>query len=273
MDSQGWVPLSVIANFKRIKSLTEDMYLLRTVCSQLKGVEFLTGENGEEDRLRSREKWNEFILDAKDRLPEARNDGPAHQPQANFKPASNGYPQFTDPYTTTGQIRSPTWNQNTFPGTSAPTMSPTSQPVLGQLEGAISETPMSAHIPEYGFDGTIPSNDLTVTNSYDNAKPSSAQDLNGFHATSLTNGHHNHGNALVPEESEDIFPNENITHLRVVFKTFDNVSTHPQPSFISNSTRTFSHGSVDEATDMRGVEISTSTTATGLRGGAGSPEQ
>lgn len=75
MDSQGFVPLSVIASFKRIKSLTEDLELLRHVCRQLKGVEYRLGEDGV-DRLRKREKWDQWILSMEMRDPSAQNEGP-----------------------------------------------------------------------------------------------------------------------------------------------------------------------------------------------------
>lgn len=76
MDSQGFVLLSVIANFKRIKSLTEDMDLLRYVCRQLKNVEHRPSEDGS-DRLRKRERWEQWILNMDMRDSSARNEGPA----------------------------------------------------------------------------------------------------------------------------------------------------------------------------------------------------
>ncbi|KAJ6103066.1 hypothetical protein N7486_005493 [Penicillium sp. IBT 16267x] len=61
MDSQGFTPLSVIATFKRVKSLTEDFELLRHVSRQLRNVEFQAGEDGV-DRLRPRENWSQWVL-------------------------------------------------------------------------------------------------------------------------------------------------------------------------------------------------------------------
>src|SRR5689334_2208693 len=107
MDSQGYVPLSVIASFKRIKALTEDIDLLRNVCNQIKSIEFLPGEDGD-DRLRRREGWENFTLPLEDRLPLAQNDGPPAQSRQYRKAANNGYPKFTDPsFSTAGQMRSP----------------------------------------------------------------------------------------------------------------------------------------------------------------------
>lgn len=74
MDSQGFVPLSVIASFKRVKSLTEDFELLRHVSRQLRNVEYQTGEDGV-DRLRPREKWAQWVLPVDQRDPAAQHEG------------------------------------------------------------------------------------------------------------------------------------------------------------------------------------------------------
>ncbi|OJJ49626.1 hypothetical protein ASPZODRAFT_986463 [Penicilliopsis zonata CBS 506.65] len=75
MDSQGFVLLSFIASFKRVKSLTEDFELLRHVCRQLRTVEYLAGEDGA-DRLRPRERWEQWVLPVDQRDPSAQNQGP-----------------------------------------------------------------------------------------------------------------------------------------------------------------------------------------------------
>ena len=79
MDSQGWVPLSVIAGFKRIKSLIEDSQVvdtLRYVCQQIRTIEYLPGGEAGEDRLRRRDNWQDFVLPMTERLASAQNDGP-----------------------------------------------------------------------------------------------------------------------------------------------------------------------------------------------------
>jgi la-related protein 1 len=76
MDSQGFVPLNVLASFKRVKSLTEDFELLRHVARQLRNVEYQTGEDGI-DRLRPREKWQQWVLPVEQREPAAQHDGAA----------------------------------------------------------------------------------------------------------------------------------------------------------------------------------------------------
>lgn len=85
MDSQGYVLLSVIASFKRIKSLTEDMELLRFVCRQLRNVEYRPGEDGV-DRLRKREEWAQWVLSMEERDPSARNEGPSSATAQEYIP-------------------------------------------------------------------------------------------------------------------------------------------------------------------------------------------
>ncbi|KIV88957.1 hypothetical protein, variant [Exophiala mesophila] len=83
MDGQGWVPLSVITNFKRIKTLTEEnmaIETLRFICQTVRSVDFLPGIDGD-DRLRSRDNWRDFVLPPEERFESARHDGPVHAPQ------------------------------------------------------------------------------------------------------------------------------------------------------------------------------------------------
>ncbi|RAH40188.1 La domain family [Aspergillus brunneoviolaceus CBS 621.78] len=76
MDSQGFVALSFIASFKRVKTLTEDFNLLRHVSHQLRNVEYITGEDGI-DRLRPRDTWEQWVLPLDQRDQSAQNEGPA----------------------------------------------------------------------------------------------------------------------------------------------------------------------------------------------------
>ncbi|KAL4888075.1 hypothetical protein BDV59DRAFT_149560 [Aspergillus ambiguus] len=76
MDTQGFVALSFIGNFKRIKNLTEDFELLRHVCRNLRNVEHIQGDDGI-DRLRPREKWEQWVLPIEQRDPSAQHHGPS----------------------------------------------------------------------------------------------------------------------------------------------------------------------------------------------------
>jgi la-related protein 1 len=75
MDGQGFVHLSTIAGFKRMKAITEDIEMIRFACSLSDQIEFGIGGDGIE-RLRSRENWKLFVLPVNDRLEAYRNDGP-----------------------------------------------------------------------------------------------------------------------------------------------------------------------------------------------------
>lgn len=74
MDSQGFVPLGVIASFKRVKSLTEDFEMLRHVSRGLRNVDYLIGEDGV-DRLRPKESWAQWVLPVDQRDPSAQHEG------------------------------------------------------------------------------------------------------------------------------------------------------------------------------------------------------
>ncbi|KAJ4295743.1 hypothetical protein N0V88_004445 [Collariella sp. IMI 366227] len=92
MDGQGFVPLSVIAGFKRVKTVTEDLELLRLACSLSDQIEFGVGEDAIE-RLRTREKWTLFVLPEADRHDGYRNNGPT-----TWTPYVKAEPQFAAPF-------------------------------------------------------------------------------------------------------------------------------------------------------------------------------
>ncbi|KAF4290859.1 hypothetical protein KXW98_008695 [Aspergillus fumigatus] len=129
MDSQGFVPLSVIAGFKRVKTLTEDFEMLRHACRQVRNIEYLTGEDGI-DRLRPRDKWEQWVLPVEQRDPSAQNEGPSlsadagkFDEQNQAKETTNGLPNgSTEPQVLKTSLSS-----------TAPEFSP-SNPVIPQAE-------------------------------------------------------------------------------------------------------------------------------------------
>lgn len=129
MDSQGFVPLSVIASFKRVKTLTEDFEMLRHACRQVRNVEYQTGEDGI-DRLRPRDKWEQWVLPVEQRDPSAQNEGPSlsadagkFDEQNHVEEATNGLPNgSTEPQVLKTSLSS-----------TAPEFSP-SNPVVLQAE-------------------------------------------------------------------------------------------------------------------------------------------
>lgn len=89
MDSQGFVALSLIANFKKMKELTTDLEFIKSVCLQLGDLEMRVGLDGQ-DRLRKKDGWETFVLSMDKRVPEAKHDGP---PSSNLSTA-NYYPHL-----------------------------------------------------------------------------------------------------------------------------------------------------------------------------------
>lgn len=82
MDSQGFVSLKLIANFKRMRELTQDMELIKHICLQLEGFDFVTGADGQ-NKLRINEGWEKWVLSMEERDPSARNDGTPNVPASS----------------------------------------------------------------------------------------------------------------------------------------------------------------------------------------------
>ncbi|KAL1838311.1 hypothetical protein VTJ49DRAFT_2823 [Mycothermus thermophilus] len=156
MDGQGFVHLSTIANFKRVKMVTEDLELVRFVCSLSDKIEFGVGEDGIE-RLRAREKWQLFVLPPSEREEAFRNDGPqtwtpyvrpdAHMagpfpnpmvPQPYPPAVAGGFPAYAD-----GQIFSPT-----FPNGATYDVAAVNGAAVNGHHHA-HETRLTAGVPEY----------------------------------------------------------------------------------------------------------------------------
>jgi la-related protein 1 len=74
MDSQGFVLLSVIANFNRMKELSSNLEQLKLVCQQSQVLEWRLGVDGK-DRIRKREGWDKWVVDKARRDPSAQHDG------------------------------------------------------------------------------------------------------------------------------------------------------------------------------------------------------
>jgi la-related protein 1 len=74
MDSQGFVLLSVIANFNRIKELNSSMDQLKLVCQQSQFLEWRLGVDGK-DRIRKREDWDKWVMEKAKRDSSAQHDG------------------------------------------------------------------------------------------------------------------------------------------------------------------------------------------------------
>lgn len=147
MDSQGFVFLSVLEKFNRIKQLTSDNELIRWVCLQSPTIDFQAGPDGL-DRVRRAHGWQQWVLSMEDRDESARNDGPSQlqQPQFSmFHQADHrrgSYSRNTMSPTTTLSMNQqstelPTSNGNGIRGHSQVN------------DSKITQTPLSAAVPDF----------------------------------------------------------------------------------------------------------------------------
>jgi la-related protein 1 len=72
MDNKGFVLLSVVAAFKSIQQLTQDMGVIRSVCKESSVIEIKTGPGGV-DRIRCKENWKRWVLARSIRHPPAKD--------------------------------------------------------------------------------------------------------------------------------------------------------------------------------------------------------
>lgn len=76
MDSQGFVPMHFIAAFKRVRTMSTDIAMVRAVCESSSELDLVVGEDDLE-RVRRRDGWEKWLLPMEDRDEFARNSGPA----------------------------------------------------------------------------------------------------------------------------------------------------------------------------------------------------
>ena len=268
MDAQGYVPLSVIANFKRIKSLTEDnfsMENLRYVCQQVKSVEFLLSPDGD-DRLRRREGWRDFVLPTEERFETARNDGPLHNPESYNRAAQQGQVGPIDASFNFGPLRSPPLNMASTNGNfhaSSPMSYLARAPEENQVVGGPALRPLE--------DASNDSTARASAASY--SVPSHAAGSSPPNATAplgkIVNGHQRQGSRADIEEN--VFPDDQIA----------NVNIRMQPHALSGAAPSFpgiarvaSSGSSGGRNEFIGASVEGNhARLPGLRGGASSPHQ
>ncbi|CAK7235964.1 hypothetical protein SBRCBS47491_009475 [Sporothrix bragantina] len=75
MNDQGFVPLSVIAKFKRMSELAPSVDFIRAACEQSENLDYVVDQE-QNEWVRSRFLWNNFLLPHEDRDEEARKPGP-----------------------------------------------------------------------------------------------------------------------------------------------------------------------------------------------------
>ncbi|KAI9811112.1 MAG: hypothetical protein M1832_001068 [Thelocarpon impressellum] len=223
MDSQGFVFLAVIADFNRMRQLTQDIELVRYACLQSRKIEFRTGSDGL-DRLRPREGWQQWVLGMRDRDATAQNDGPSQVQQ----------PRMPHPQGLEGPYLSPTQMPASPVGMAyehgnaeamyvpmngvASPFGPTaaSTPINGTLNGdaAHSHQALSATVPNFSPAGSPP-NGVEATRSDDKA-------------------------------GQDVFSDSEVDNLVIVVRKQGR--DRADGPFHNAACRTYSNGSIDEKT-------------------------
>lgn len=215
MDSQGFVFLEVLANFNRIKQLTQDMDLIRHACIHSQAIEYVNVDGI--DRVRARENWDRWVLKREERNVSAQNDGPSLQLSPQYpQPSSydlNEKPHTVSPRTHGAGISTdnilyqslngigPSFNQGNM----------TAEPTL--VETSVIRTPLSAAASEFSF--------------------------------STRSKTHRNFSSPDPHGSEtSVFTDAQVEKLMVTRRPLSAVTSVPPP-FHTPSSRTFSNGSID----------------------------
>ncbi|XP_028774507.1 la-related protein 1B-like [Neltuma alba] len=77
MDEQGWVPVRLIANFRKIKELTDNIQIISEVLQTSTVVEILG------DKVRRRDDWQRWIIPRSYQLPDVPSSGIFNEPSQN----------------------------------------------------------------------------------------------------------------------------------------------------------------------------------------------
>ncbi|KAI1297585.1 hypothetical protein F5Y03DRAFT_278566 [Xylaria venustula] len=169
MDSQGFVPVSIIADFNRMKELVFDnTHLLRQACSDSSVLELVIGGDGVE-RVRSKEGWERWVIPDKNlRVPSAQHDGPS-----TWQPFSTGFqPYMMSPHypVETPPVFSPTHEHGFAHHPNGNYGMPLNLPTVNGVNGhaRVQESQLSAAVPEFA--------------------PSNGSAFNGFKAASTNGG-------------------------------------------------------------------------------------
>lgn len=222
MDSQGFVFLSVLAKFNRIKQLTQETELIRYVCLNSPNIEFRMGADGV-DRLRKREGWQQWVLNKEERDPSAQNEGPPYEHQARSNSQLFEIPVNVED----GQGPAPQFNpvnhrpddiSYQLPVEATPVPASHAATINGAFsDGPFAQTPLSATVPDF-------------------APAAPSLPIRGHSQT----------------ESQPVgtssFTDEQVESLMIVVRKPVNAAASSPPPFPSATHRTFSNGSIDSRT-------------------------
>lgn len=92
MDSQGFVSLEFIADFSRVRGISQrNLNLVREACADSKEIDYVFGDG--EELLRRREGWEKYVLPEDKRKEHARKPGPANIQSRSRQNLPNNYQQ------------------------------------------------------------------------------------------------------------------------------------------------------------------------------------
>ncbi|MCJ1400154.1 hypothetical protein MMC11_003358 [Xylographa trunciseda] len=231
MDSQGFVFLTVLVKFNRIRQLTSDIELIRYVCRNSEVIEIQTGLDGM-DRVRKADGWQQWVLNSEDREDNVKNEVPVQMQQPQLPP-STGW----DPYRGQGIVPVASPRSSSFNNAHSRAFPLSIQPTNGVSPSNTMATVES--IPN-GHNGYMTNGKLTQT-------PLSAAVADFTPGLQALN---NHSLATLEPHSatENSFSDEQVESLMIVIRKPQSSTTPLRAPFPSAASRTFSNGSIDHHT-------------------------
>ena len=217
MDSQGFVFLSVLAKFNRIKQLTTNYATIQQVCVNSPNIEYYDPRVDGIDRVRKRDGWQQWVMKLEDRDPSAQNDGPPARTQ--IPPMSDVHHAFDD----------------------ASAISPRSSAVANSVENFQFQS-LDTIAPPYGHASPI-----GVSNGADaptTRAPLSAV-VSDFSPSAPSTNPRNVSQADSQVPGTSVFTDEQVDNLNIVVRKPGAAMTRTRPQFHSSTSRTFSNGSID----------------------------
>ncbi|MCJ1388608.1 hypothetical protein MMC18_001455 [Xylographa bjoerkii] len=231
MDSQGFVFLTVLVKFNRIRQLTSDVELIRYVCRNSEVIEIQTGLDGM-DRVRKADGWQQWVLSLEDREDNVKNEVPVQMQQSQLPPSAGW-----DPYRGQGVVSAVSPRSSSFANAHNRVFPLTIQPT----NGVSSSNAMAAvdSMPN-GHDGHTTNGQLMQT-------PLSAAVADFTPGLQALN---NHSLATLEPHSatENSFSDEQVESLMIVIRKPQSSTTPLRAPFPSAASRTFSNGSIDNHT-------------------------
>lgn len=225
MNSQGFVPLSLVAGFRRIQQLTPDIELIRYVCMMSHIIESQQAEDGA-DWLRRRDDWKQWIMSIEDRVPAAQNDGPPLASLAPFRPT-----EIYAPVQVAEDDR-----QKMSPRSDA-TTAPIDNMQYQSLDSVVPSGGQIVNMPQEPPSSMYQATRTPLSAAVSEFSPSVRSSSSRVFATSDA---HAHGTTITSDDEMD--------KLCITFRTKPiDVSAPALPPFHSASSRTFSNGSIDGA--------------------------